>query len=250
MKFLSTVLLFLLISISSVYSQNNPYKIFRDSVPSDWIIENPKFAEYDPSFFNKDNAEDYYIAHLQKVGFNKLITWDQNLSLLKFISNRTDDYTLLQGEEADSVYLGSKIKWRDDLSALLAFDQHIYKSKIKFWQLMGKNECVGTINFPSVKFENNYISEITDLNTNTGLAIIPTHKEIDHVKQHKSVLRTTTGNFIKGKGFDLNRDDVIDVFVYDESIGNEYNPDTYKRLYVNINGKWKLAWFALYEPCI
>jgi len=250
MKHIVCTLFFLLISIN-LNAQNPLVQSFEDSVETDWILENPEFIYTQSSLFTKELYKNYNVSLLQISGFNIPFTWDQNLSLLTSISEKHKEYTISEGEEADPIWMGTKVKWDEEISSLILFDKKTYKTVIDSWYLKGVNDCIGTMTFPTLRFQQQFELDDPRLNRTTGLVIIPFIEGIQNYKEYEAELETTSGEYIKGIGYDLNNDSISDVFLYEEKVNNTgVLSDTYKRLYVNVEGKWKVSWFAIYEVCI
>jgi len=250
MKHLICTLSFLLISVS-LYAQSPLVESFEDSVETNWILENPEFINTQSSFFTQESFKNHSVSLLQISGFNIPFTWDQNLGLLKRISKKYTEHTVYEGEEADPIWMGTRVKWDDEISSLILFDRNTYKTVVDSWYLIGLNDCVGTKTFPTLRFKQQFEIEDPRLNRLTGLVIMPFLEGIQNYEEYETELETASGEFVKGIGYDLNLDRITDIFLYEEYVNSDgYSPDTYKRIYVNVEGEWKVSWFAIYELCI
>ncbi len=246
-----SVIFISIILLNSVQAQENISQRFQSMVERDWITEPPTFTKTSPSFFDEENFETFYLGELQVSGFNQPFAWDSDLSMLNFISTKLDSSTIFTGAEADPNYLGSKVKWKDELSTLLWFDNVTYQSKLIYWYLIGRSDCVGIRNFPNVKFEQVFEVENPRLNFETGLFIFPFDSSFESISKNKTTLITSQGNTISGDGFDLDNDGVNDAFIYYKTAdSNLVLPNTYKRLLVNVEGEWKLKWQHFDEDCL
>lgn len=225
-------------------------KSFEDSVEINWILENPEFINTQSSYFTRDSFKNHSVSLLQISGLNIPFTWDQNLGLLKRISDKYTEYSIYEGEEADQIWMGTRVKWDDEISSLILFDRKTYKTVVDSWYLIGLNDCVGTMTFPTLRFQQQFEIDDPRQNSITGLVIMPFLEGIQNYEKYETELETVSGEYINGVGYDLNLDKVTDVFFYKEYVNNDGDlPDTYKRIYINVEGEWKLSWFAIYEVC-
>ncbi|OAQ42323.1 hypothetical protein A5893_04220 [Pedobacter psychrophilus] len=215
----------------------------KKTVDQKWIRPNPKLKPTKLSFFNTENAQKYFVGLLQISGFGIPFTWDDDFTLVGFLSNLDKKINVKKGTEADPIYKGTKIKWRNDINGLVWFNGKTYKSTVDNWHLFGINDCPGTIMFPNLSFKK--VIEIPNAVTNSiqGLSILPYDENIK-IKSHKTTMTTENGKIIQGIGYDLNNDSIFDVFSYEEITTG------YKRLYLNIGGQWKCKWIHLDEECI
>lgn len=218
----------------------------KKEVDQSWISENPVLGETKSSYFTNENENNYFIGVLQVSGYGVPFTWDANLSLLQFMLTSNNNATIKRGAAADSVYKGIKIAWDKNISALIWFDDNTYNATVDNWHLFESTECPGTIIFPNLSFEK--VVDVPNATTNDidGLTIIPYAENIT-VKSSDTALETASKKEINGTGYDLNDDDILDVFSYTEEIDEITN---YTRLYLNVNGQWKCKWIHLDEVCI
>jgi hypothetical protein len=240
-----------IVFLHPVHAQQSLVEIFSDSVKSDWISEPAKFSNTEPSFFNTINADEYFIGQLEIGGQSNPFAWDSDLSLLRFISSKLDRHTVYSGAEADPNYLGNQIEWDRDLSVLLWFDDEPYESKIDHWYLIGRSDCAGIRKFPNVRFEQVFDIENPRFNRDTGLVVIPYDENLSAITKSNLTLTTTDGMDISGTGFDVNSDGLFDIFIHEETVNPTHDlPDTYIRLFVNIDGEWVQKWQHLKEDCL
>ena len=122
-------------------------------VDKKWIRENPSLNPTKSSFFNKDNESKYFVGILQISGQSVPFTWDDNLSLLKFLLTLENEINVKQGIAADQNYKGTKIAWDKDINGLIWFNDKSYKAKVDNWYLFGFTDCPGTIIFPNLSFK-------------------------------------------------------------------------------------------------
>lgn len=223
------------------------YAYLKDSLGTDWLRENPELENTKASFFDKTRAENYFVAPIQISGFSIPFAWDDDLSILKFMLSRNDKIKTLEGTEADPNYKGIKIKWGQALTGLLWVNDRIYKAPISDWHLIKETDCPGTINFPTLSFKKQFDAPNAINNKLEGIAIIPFTSEINKVSSSKVSLKTRNGMVVDGKAFDINNDEVSDIFIYDEEIDET---TYYSRLYLNIDGKWVCKYVKLDEVCI
>jgi hypothetical protein len=215
-------------------------------VDQKWIRGNPSLNPTKPSFFNKDNESTYFVGLLQISGQSIPFTWDDNLSLLKFLLTLENEISVKQGIVADQNFKGTKIAWDSNINGLIWFNEKSYKATIDNWHLFGFTECPGTIIFPNLSFKK--VTEIPNAITNNiqGLTILP-YNENFKIKSSEREMKTENGKTIKGIGYDIDNDGIFDIFSYNEDIDET---TSYTRLYINVSGQWKCKWINLDEACI
>lgn len=250
MKLIFSLLLIIILGLP-VQAQQNLVEVFSDSISSDWISEPTKFSKTESSFFSAKNSDEYFIGQLEIGGHSKPFAWDSDLALLNFISSKLDSHTVYSGVEADPNYLGNQVEWDKELSALLWFDGATYESKIDHWYLIGRSDCVGIRKFPNVRFEQVFEIENPRFNRDTGLYVIPYDENLSNITKSKLTLTTLDGLEKSGTGFDINSDGLFDIFIHEEIVNPTYElPDTYLRVYLNIDGEWLQKWQHLKEECL
>lgn len=217
-----------------------------NKVSQNWIRENPSFGSTKTSFFNQSNENSYYVGLLQISGESIPFMWDDNLSLLQFMLSLNNETKVKQGIDADPNYLGTKIVWNKGIDGLIWFNNKSYKATVANWHLGDSSECPGTINFPSLYFEK--VVDVSNATANNiqGITILP-YVENLVIKSTETELQTNSGQHIKGVAFDINKDNIVDIFTYTEVIDETTN---YTRLYLNVSGQWKCKWINLDEACI
>ena len=249
--FLLTVLLFsTLIAIAqkpnATKSITDPQDIIinlKKTVDQKWIRPNPKLKPTKHSFFNKENAQKYFVGILQISGFGVPFTWDDNFTLINFLYRIDNRVNVKKGIEADPIYKGTKIMWKNNINGLIWFNDKAYKSTVDNWHLFELNDCPGTIIFPNLSFKK--VTEIPNpiINHIQGLTILPYNESIK-INSRNTTMTIENGKLIKGIGYDLNSDSIFDIFSYEET------ETGYTRLYLNIDGQWKCKWIHLDEECI
>lgn len=230
-------------------SANNKQELIdslKKKVDQKWIKENPSLNPTKPSFFNKDNESKYFVGLLQISGQSVPFTWDDNLSLLKFLLTLENEINVKQDIAADQNFKGTKIAWDKNICGFIWFNDKSYKATIDNWNLFGFTECPETIIFPNLSFKK--VTEIPNAITNNieGLTILPYNENIK-IKSTETAMTTESGKTVKGIGYDLNNDAIFDIFSYNEEIDETTG---YTRLYINVNGQWKCKWINLDEACI
>lgn len=215
-------------------------------VDQKWIRENPSLKSTKPSFFNKDNESKYYVGLIQMSGQSVPFTWDDNLSLLKFMLTFESEINVKKGISADPNFKGTKIAWNKNINGLIWFNDKAYKTTVDNWHLFGYTECPGTIIFPNLSFQK--VEDIPNAITNNiqGLTILPYNENIK-IKSSETSITTESEKKIMGIGYDLDNDAIFDVFSYYEEIDETTG---YTRLYINVSGQWKCKWVNLDETCI
>jgi hypothetical protein len=231
---------------NTIKSVTNPQDIINNlkkTVDQKWIRPNPKLKPTKLSFFNKENAQKYFVGLLQISGLGVPFTWDDDFTLISFLSSLNKNINLKKGTEADPNYKGTKITWGNNINGLVWFNDKTYKSTVDNWHLFGLNDCPGTIIFPNLSFKK--VTEIPNAVTNSiqGLTIFPYNEKIK-IESQKTTMTTENREIVNGIGYDLNDDSIFDVFSYEEITTG------YKRLYLNIDGQWKCKWIHLDEECI
>jgi hypothetical protein len=215
-------------------------------VDQKWIRENPSLNPTKSSFFNKDNESKCFVGLLQISGQSVPFTWDDNLSMLKFLLTLENEINFKKGISADPNFKETKIAWDKDINGLIWFNDKSYKATVDNWHLFGMTECPGTIIFPLLSFQKT--TEIPNAITNNiqGLTIFPYNEKLKITRQ-ETTLKTTIGKSIKGFAYDIDSDGIFDIFNYEEEIDETTN---YSRLYLNVSGQWKCKWINLDEACI
>lgn len=218
----------------------------KKTVNQKWIRQNPELNSTKVSFFNKDNATKYFVCLSQISGQGSPLTWDDDLSFIKFLLDINNKTTVKHGIDADAIYKGTKITWNQKINGLIWFNEKTYKTSVDKWYLFGLNDCVGTIKFPFVSFEK--VTEIPNVISNSiqGLIILPYIENIK-IKSAKTLMRAKNGKIYNGIGYDLDKDAIFDIFTYNEIIDET---TSYTRLYLNVAGKWKCKWINLNEECL
>ncbi|PVH25502.1 hypothetical protein [Sphingobacterium corticibacter] len=215
-------------------------------VDQSWISENPSFQPTQSSFFNKENEKNYYVAGLQISGVGVPFMWDSNLSLLKRLLEADPQIQVKQNADADPMYAGTKVHWNKPISALIWIEGAAQEATVDHWYLISNTDCPGTITFPTISFDKEVAIPAPHENSLDGLTIFPYDDRI-HITSHEIALTTIDNQSMTGIGYDLNDDDILDIFTYTEEI-NETT--SYIRLYINVNGVWKCTWIHLDEVCI
>jgi hypothetical protein len=229
------------------YSRVDLYSQLKDSLDFTWLRENPLLRDTQPSYFNEETSRKYFVTPVQVSGFSIPFTWDDNLAILKFLQTKDSDLSINYGVKADSLYKGIKVQWEQPENGLLWIDGKVYNAPIKSWNLFEENECPGTIMFPTLSFQKQFDLPNAVTNQLEGLAIIPYNDDLKQITSSMTVLKSKSGQDINGIGYDLNNDKIKDVFIYIEEI----NADTgYKRLYLNVGGKWVCKFVKLDEICV
>ncbi len=257
MKYTITTLTIFMLTISMVFGQrphenkskSNHNKLIdslKSEIDQDWIRDNPSFKSTDISFFDKSNEKKYFIGQLKINGNNVPFTWDDNLSLLQFMLNLDSNVNIKKGTEADKYFKGIKISWQNKIDGLIWFNSKSYKLTVDNWHLYDFTECPTTTNFPSLSFEKVIETPYAMTNNIQGLTIFPFNDNFK-ITSTETTLTTEKGLKIKGFGYDLNNDNIIDIFTFSENI---YDDTFYIRLYMNVSGKWECKWIDLDEPCL
>ncbi len=231
---------------NSVVRQQEIIDSLKKTVNQKWIRQNPELNITKPSFFNKDNESKYFVGLLQISGQSVPLTWDDNLSLLQFILTLDNEMNIKKGVTADTNFKGTKIAWEKNINGLVWFNDKAYKATVDNWHLFDFTECPGTIIFPNLSFKK--VAAIPNAITNNiqGLIILPYNDNIK-IKSTETEMTTENGKIIKGNGYDIDIDAILDIFSYNEEIDETTN---YTRLYINVSGQWTCKWINLDEACI
>lgn len=238
-----------ILCLSTCTGQKLDLADLKKSVDQSWKTTNPTMQKTKPSFFNEKNHSDFLILELNFGGSSKPFVWDCDFTILDFLSKNEYQIKKENHQFKDIKYSTTTIKWNNDINGLLWFRNEIHKSKIDNWFLGNYFDCVGIISFPMVRFEK--IVELENARTNfeSGLAIIPFSNEIQNIVRNEIKLYDEGGKLMKGKGYDVNNDNVTDIFIHYQELDEE-GFTGYKRLYLNINGNWTCKWIEYYEECI
>lgn len=234
-------------SLKLIDNQKELYNSLKKSVDNKWVRNNPVLIHTKTSFFNEENESKYFVGLLQISGQSVPFTWDDNLSLLKYLLALDNEINIKQGIEADKNYKGTKITWNKEINGLIWFNNKIYNASVDNWHIFELTDCPGTIIFPNLSF--NKVTEVSDALTNNiqGLIIFPYNENLKNIKSSETTVKVENGNTIKGIGYDVNNDGIFDIFSFFENLDETTN---YIRLYININGQWVCKWVNLYEECI
>ncbi|WP_298311334.1 hypothetical protein [uncultured Aquimarina sp.] len=241
--------LILIMFLCNCTEQTKSISELKNSVDQSWIKENPSIRQTKRSFFNKTNHSEFLILDLNFSGQSIPFVWDCDFSILNFLTNK--EY-LIENENHqfnNKNYTTSTIKWTEEISSLLWFREKIHKSKVADWNLENYFDCAGNISFPNLNFEKIFELENARTNLERGLAIIPFTSEIKNIVRNEIELTSETGKLIKGIGYDINDDNITDIFIHYQELDDE-GFTGYKRLYVNIDGNWTCKWIEYYEECI
>ena len=198
------------------------------------------------SYFNELNSESTFVVPVKISGLSVPFTWDCDLLILKFLTVKDTNISIKKGNEADSNFLGTKITWTQKKSSLIWLNNKIYNAAINNWYLFGQTDCPETHLFPVLNFEKLFDLPNARTNNLTGIAIFPFDPNINEVHESKVKLLTTDNIELSGTALDLNSDNIQDVFIYYETLDEE-GMTGYKRLYLNVNGKWIYKWSEYYE---
>ena len=223
------------------------YDSIKGAVNSKWLRNNPKLLTTQRSYFKKDSNIKYYVGLLYISGNSIPFTWDDDLSLLNFLLAKDKKGTIAKEASPDLIYHVLKISWDQPVSGLIWFNETIYQANIRYWHFSQYNECPGTLSFPSLSFEK--VADIPNaiMNNIEGLFIFPYLDDITKIYRKEVSLKTSGGNTISGKGYDVNGDGINDIFTYSEKIDES---TWYTRLYINIEGTWECMWINLDEVCL
>jgi hypothetical protein len=235
-----------LIFVFNSQAQSNIYNRLKDSVNITWITPLEQLENTKPSYFNKTNSQLVFISPLEISGYGTPFSNDCDLSVLKFLSPQDSTIVVNTGKEADSFYLGTKIKWKEKIPALLYINSKIKNSSITDWYLFGKSECPKFSLFPTLNFEELYQLDSPEKNDSEGIALFPSPNDISIIKEATVELKSKTGNRFWGKAYDLNNDEIQDVFIYRDT-DYDSNGKRQQKLYINVEGKWVIKWNNLEE---
>lgn len=243
-------LLVITLVISNIcLAQENVLKELSNTVESSWIKTSPQLKQTKSSFFTRENSKTTFVVPVKISGLGVPFTWDCDLSILNFLLNKDESITIKKGIEADPNYKGVRINWTKKQNSLLWIDGELYESTIDNWYLFGLNDCPGTYTFPVLNFTKQYDVPNARTNSQSGIAIFPARPYITDIERIETKLITEGQEKVNGTGFDLNNDQIIDVFIFMEWLDEEQMTG-YKRLYMNVDGNWVFKWSELYEECI
>jgi hypothetical protein len=255
------LLLILFLSFSE-----NPIGFIKDelSIQSKWKIENPVLTKTEKSLFNNINVKNIFIFPISISTKNEMYFWDCENRILDYM-NSSGEYAFSLRKEfaADGKIAFSELIPSNKIDLIVLTNQNIIKSKMTKWRKDNNYECPGNYSFShweidsaqfgykfseedirnlSEKLYGNMIGIILFSSCEKGFKIgIPVANDIEMDLLH--------GDKILGIGWDLNQDNILDIFTYIEKLSN-VTSDRYFRLYLNLNGKWECKWVELIEDCI
>jgi len=242
----------LILTAQAAFGQAELVTELRSQIDMEWKKPNPEFTRTSTSYFNSNNIQDFYIAPINWSGRSIPFFWDCDLSALEFLISSKNTYEKLTGTDADEIYKGTKLKWKD-VKATIWVNDNYYNVELTNWHVMELNDCPGTISFPAIHFTKTF--ELPNARTNNleGLVFI-SDKSLGSNKTSASPtqLARNDGKSIKGTGYDLNNDQILDLFYFTELEGESewLEGNQYNRLYANIGGTWKCIYVELLEVCI
>lgn len=217
-----------------------------------WIKESPKFKNTLKSFFTENNTKNLLVLSVYFSGYGVPFTSDYTFSVLdylskKYPSNKTDLYRVKN--EFSSI---TEIRWKNPEKVKIWINGQSFQTRINNYSLYGTsnfNECPGTIDFssfyyykiPELKIENPLTNNLT------GLAFIGTEINLDNLTKTEYELETKNNRKIQGVGYDINNDNIPDIFYYYEMIDDI---SAYGRIYLNISGNWILLLNEFEQVCV
>ena len=74
------------------------------------------------------------------------------------------------------------------------------------------------------------------------------YEQLDNLEgaSYENKLKATNVRKNEGQGIDLNGDKILDAFWYNE-IGESKIAEVFTRLYINVDGKWRLWWYTYFR---
>jgi hypothetical protein len=218
----------------------------KNKVDQSWIRKNPSFKSTKHSFFSHANENNYYVGLMQMSGHGTPFVNDDDLSLLRYLIRRDSGITVVNGEKANQEFQGTKIFWNQKQYGLIWYNRTIFKAEVYHWSLFETTDCGPIIIFPTLDFLK--VDEVPNARFNniSGLAMFPYEKNIT-INEKELRMKTMDGSSISGSGYDLNLDQIPDVFIYDEDLDES---NSYTRIFLNVDGEWKCKWISLNQTCI
>lgn len=217
-----------------------------------WINKSPRFKNISKSFFTDKNTLNLLIVPVYISGFGIPFSTDCTFSVLDFLNkkhtfNQTDLYRV--NNELSNI---TEVKWKELEKVKIWINGQSFQTRINNYYLYGTsdfNECPGTIDFSSFYYHKIPELRIENPLTNnlTGLAFIGTDFNLDSLIETKSELVTENDIKIEGVGYDINNDNILDVFHYYEMIDDI---SSYGRMYLNIGGNWILLLNDYEQVCV
>lgn len=226
--------------------QGNIYRQLKGTIDSSWIKSIEELEKTKPSYFNNINSESVFISQLEISGYGVPFSWDSDFSILNFLMKKDSIVDIYEDGKADVVYLGTKLIWPNQKTVLLYIEDEIRNSVITDWYMIGNSECPAMQLFPNLNFEQWYRPPSPVRNTSKGIAIFPYPSDVTTIKEKEIKLKSKNGNSIRGNAYDLNNDQIPDVFIYQEPEFDE-NDAKQTSLFINLNGSWILKSNQLYE---
>lgn len=187
---------------------------------------------------------------------NGLIAFDCERKILDYLHNKCKlkicEYKTNRSDQKDICF---KLSHQLKVFAVAQNQIKLFSGIVsEWWYKPGQNECPGNELFPLVRI---VLNDCAILNCGTedsliigflgaGKKILNRIKKTEiRVTKNKS-LKTEGESNIFGTSFDLNGDDIDDIFIFKQQL-SEYK--SYIRIYANFNGEWVCNWDGLEEEC-
>ncbi len=213
-----------------------------------WLQENPQIAQTtEPSLFNAANQDSFLIIQVEIFTSKDGGAWaiDCDLSILKFLSQYSHSVRV-----EDRIKYGAntsiEINWIEEIPAIIYTEDTMFQTKVEAWDLSGYGDCGGVLPFPTLNLEHNKEYPEKDKFLD-GIAILPNDNRIHHIKRSELELKTIDNQILKGLAYDIDEDGINDIFTHHQVLG--IDEKEYRRLYINVDGRWVYKWAYLYEVC-
>jgi len=232
-------------------------------------LENsPKLEKTTPSLFTKDNVKSLYIF-LTQIDSTHLFAEDCDYSMLKFLRYKTNAQGLKYriADSSDSfvnIEQLRQIQWEKPVPMKMFENGTVFEttfnSYTEYWECGNKMDY--SPKFPYIKPKDTPLRKNYTDEQNEDLYYILTHPTmvfsvipLDDMSyelpynlegtSYETKIGSNDGK-IEGTAIDLNGDKTPDAFWYNE-ITKSKIAEVFTRLYINIDGKWKLWWYTYFR---
>lgn len=233
------------------------------------LQKSAKFGKTSPSLFTGENVKNMYIF-LTQIDSTHLFVEDCDYSMLKFLRYKTaqQDLKYRIADSSDSFVNIEKlrqIRWEKPIAMKMFENGTVFETTFdtytEYWECGNKLDY--SPKYPYSKPKNtplrkNYSDEqMEDLyyiltHPTMVFSVIPLDDmsyELPYNLEgasNETKLQSTNDGKIEGTGIDLNGDKILDAFWYNE-IGESKIAEVFTRLYINVDGKWRLWWYTYFR---
>lgn len=232
------------------------------------LQNSPRLEKTSQSLFTNENVKNLYIF-LTQIDSTHLFAEDCDYSMLKFLRYQANQYKL-QYRIADSssnfvnIERLRQIQWAKPVPIKLFENGTVFEttfnSYTEYWECSNKMDY--SPKYPFIKPKDTPLRMNYTTEQEEELYYILTHPimvfsiiPLDDMsyelpynldgKSYETKIGSNEGK-IEGMAIDLNGDKIDDAFWYNE-IPDGKIAEVYTRLYINVDGKWKLWWYTYFR---